>query len=96
MDVEYAKQETSTTQEELNRYKQLVDELKSSMEENLEDSADMDKILKRNVAQLNTKIIELTNEKQEQLNKWTKLEQVVRTLKVYLILLRIKMNHSRL
>ena len=90
MNVENVKQEAGITQEELIQYKQLVDELKSSMEENVEDSADMDKVLKQKVTQLNTKIIELTNEKQDGINKCTNLEQVVRTLKVNIILLSIQ------
>ena len=62
--------------------KQLVDELRSSLADNLDDAADTDTVLNGKVVKLQNNIISIRKEKQSAIDKCNKLDQVVRTLKV--------------
>ena len=62
--------------------KQLVDELRSSLADNLDDAADTDTVLNGKVVKLQNNIISIRKEKQIAIDKCNKLDQVVRTLKV--------------
>lgn len=67
---------------ELIKYKELLDDLQKSMDDKLDNAGDSDAKLNGKVAQLKKKIIVLTKEKEDAMNKCEELDEAVRTLKV--------------